>query len=75
MSDPIHSCYYCETVEEDLRPYGPSGAMVCHPCAMETPERRQEAEKQFRLQREAADEVVLIGEPMTTIRAPIGIDT
>lgn len=39
----IVTCHYgCGTTNADptaLRPYGPGGAMVCHPCAMATPER------------------------------------
>jgi hypothetical protein len=39
-------CYYCNLPfrdENDLRPYGPNGAVVCYKCAMATPEREAAA--------------------------------
>jgi hypothetical protein len=45
-------CHYCDKAT-DLRPYGPRGAMVCFGCAMSTPERKLEAELNFRSQLEA----------------------
>jgi hypothetical protein len=45
----MHACFYCSNTE-DLRPYGPKGAMVCFSCAMATPERENEATLQFGLQ-------------------------
>lgn len=42
-------CHYCDT-SDDLRPYGPKGAMVCFTCAMKTPERKLETEQQFTTQ-------------------------
>ena len=47
------TCYYCGT-EHDLRPYGPNHAMICFGCAMSTPERKAEAERNFTLQLDAA---------------------
>lgn len=53
------TCYVCGGPEDltinpmtrkvvrDLRPYGPSDAWVCFDCAMATPERRAEADRQF----------------------------
>jgi hypothetical protein len=52
-------CHYCETTH-DLRPYGPKGAMVCFHCAMSTPERLKEAERNFGMQLEAAGPVACI---------------
>ena len=46
----------------DLRPYGPNGADVCFPCAMETPERKAEASSMFAAQFKACGGVVVIGE-------------
>ena len=42
-------CGYCNKTS-DLRPYGPSGAMVCFECAMSTPERKTDTERNFGLQ-------------------------
>lgn len=48
MSEPkAHSCHYCGPTEEDLRPYGPGGSLVCFPCATATPEREQETEGRY----------------------------
>ena len=46
-------CYYCQQ-PGDLRPYGPKGAMICHPCMKKVPEREAEAKRQFGAQLEAA---------------------
>lgn len=48
------TCRYC-TKETDLRPYGPRGALVCFACAMESPDRKAETERQFCRQLEAAE--------------------
>lgn len=45
-------CFYCSTTS-DLRPYGPRAAMVCFDCAMSTPERKAETERQFQMQIDA----------------------
>lgn len=42
MSDT--GCCYCGTTTDELRPYGPGGALVCYPCGHATPERRAETE-------------------------------
>ena len=39
-------CHYCGKTT-DLRPYGPRGSMVCYQCAMSTPERSEEAGRNF----------------------------
>lgn len=52
-------CHYC-TKTNDLRPYGPRGAMVCFTCAMGTPERRAEAESSFASQLRASGPVAVI---------------
>lgn len=57
------ACVYCGSATEELRPYGPNGAWVCFPCAMQTPEREAEAARQFSAQIAAAGPVVIIGEP------------
>ena len=54
-------CHYCETAD-DLRPYGPRGAMVCFGCAMSTPERKAETWRNFGAQLDACGpEAVLDG--------------
>ena len=45
-------CHYCGK-SCDLRPYGPRGAMVCFVCAMSTPERKAETERNFGAQLDA----------------------
>ena len=52
-------CHYCEKTY-DLRPYGPKGAMVCFSCAMGTPERKAETERNFAVQLDAAGPVAMI---------------
>lgn len=42
-----HACHYCGPTDRELRPYGPGGASVCHPCAHATPEREAEAKSAF----------------------------
>lgn len=54
-------CHYCNKTN-DLRPYGPKGAMVCFDCAMATPEREAETERNFLLQLNACGNFVVIGE-------------
>lgn len=39
-------CIHCGA-GRDLRPYGPDGAPICFKCAMETPDRKAEAERQL----------------------------
>lgn len=58
-----NTCYYCkeEFDAEDLRPYGPKCALVCFACAMATPEREKETEKNLEAQFEAAGELRVIG--------------
>lgn len=41
-----HVCYICGKTG-DLRPYGVNCSMVCFSCAMGTPERKADAERQF----------------------------
>lgn len=52
-------CHYCNKTE-DLRPYGPRGAMVCFACAMSTPERKAEAERNFQAQLDASGSVAVV---------------
>jgi len=52
-------CHYCETAG-DLRPYGPRGAFVCFECAMSTPERAAEAERNFVAQLDACGPVAVV---------------
>lgn len=47
-------CHYCDKTD-DLRPYGPGGAMVCFGCAMATPEREAETGRNFEVQLEASE--------------------
>lgn len=55
----MSTCHYC-TETGDLRPYGPRGSMVCFECAMETPERKAETERNFRVQLDACGDVAVI---------------
>lgn len=41
------ACYHCGVTDRELRPYGPGGTDVCHPCATSTPERESEARAAF----------------------------
>lgn len=52
-------CHYCPATH-DLRPYGPTGATVCFSCAMSTPERKAETERNFAVQLDAAGPVAMI---------------
>lgn len=53
LSEPRQWCCYCDGGSE-LRPYGPSGARVCFPCATSTPERNAETNRQIAAQWSAA---------------------
>lgn len=55
------SCYLC-ACSDDLRPYGPKGEWVCFSCAMATPERKRETERQFAAQLAGIDGPAVIGE-------------
>jgi hypothetical protein len=49
VTDSPH-CHYCQqpfSDPDDLRPYGPDGALVCFDCAMATPERKAEADRRM----------------------------
>ncbi len=50
------NCYYCSKTSEqvELRPYGPNSSLVCFKCAMSTPEKEAETERNYALQLEAA---------------------
>mgnify|MGYP001404359925 CR=1 FL=1 len=52
-------CHYCDKTN-DLRPYGPKGSMVCFSCAMGSPERKAETERNFAVQLDAAGPMALI---------------
>ena len=41
------TCHYCGPTDRELRPYGPGGSDVCHPCATATPEREAAAQAAF----------------------------
>ena len=60
-SGPVANGYYCHYCGKtnDLRPYGPKGAMVCFDCAMR-PERKAEAEYNFAVQLDAAGPIAMI---------------
>lgn len=53
----MSGCHYCGLVGEpgDLRPYGPGGAPVCHPCATATPERREQTDAAMNVMFDAAE--------------------
>lgn len=62
MSDKLleaRYCCYCEE-QKDLRPYGPRGAMVCFDCAMSTPDREAETERNFVVQLNACGNCAVI---------------
>lgn len=40
-------CYYHGPTDRELRPYGPGGSTICHPCMVETPEREEAAKGAF----------------------------
>lgn len=52
-------CCYCRK-RGDLRPYGPRGAMVCFFCAMSSPERKAETERNFGTQLAACGDAAAI---------------
>ena len=55
-------CFYCDSSEKEMRPYGPRCSMVCFDCAMSTPERQIETDQNFKMQLDACgDGVVVIG--------------
>ena len=45
----MNECFHCKNTfsTEDLRPYGPNGALICFDCGMETPERKALASEMF----------------------------
>jgi len=55
----MSGCHYCGD-ENDLRPYGPSGAPVCSPCGT-SPERVADTEANFGALLDASD---AIGDPL-----------
>jgi len=54
-------CVYCGCSDDELRPYGPNGSMVCFACAMLTPDREEETKKNFISQLETISGVAVIG--------------
>lgn len=61
-------CYYCGCSDRELRPYGPGGSRVCHPCVTSNPERNRQAQNAFGALLDAAENIsptgiVAIGEP------------
>lgn len=61
-------CYYCGPTDEELRPYGPGGLNVCHPCANATPERTAATKAAFYALLDGAEAVsphgvAVIGQP------------
>ena len=46
MTRSRNRCYYCHSTTRELRPYGPGGALVCHPCGT-SPAHAAEAVRQF----------------------------
>ena len=59
--DDTRSCYYCKSIEKELRPYGPNGVDVCFECAMETPERMKTANEMFTKQLQGITGPAVIG--------------
>lgn len=61
-------CYECKQgePEQELRPYGPGGQWVCHPCATATPEKEDQAKQSFHTLLDAAAAVggpIILGTP------------
>ena len=56
----MNKCFYCPK-DNDLRPYGPRGAMVCFRCATETPERKKDTELNYAHQLLACGDSAVIG--------------
>ena len=59
MTTPAGCCYCGTTDRELLRPYGPGGADVCFRCMLETPERQNEAKRQFKARLAAGPVAIL----------------
>lgn len=55
------NCYVCKT-EQECRPYGAQGQMICFDCMIIDPEREEEARHQFLLQARSAGAVAVIAE-------------
>lgn len=43
----MDTCHYCGPTDRELRPYGPGGADICHPCMKANPERERAAQRTF----------------------------
>lgn len=59
----MNKCSVCNQ-EEELRPYGKNGALICFDCMKSTPEREAEAVRQFSARLDVAAEetgVAIIG--------------
>ena len=54
-------CYVCNSGDEELRPYGPKGEMICYPCMISSPEKEEQARQQFRSQLDACGDSAVIG--------------
>lgn len=54
-------CFYCGSPTAELRPYGPEGAQVCHPCATSTPERAEATKRAFGALLEANESISPLG--------------
>lgn len=55
------TCHFCGPTERELRPYGPGGANICHPCMKATPEREEAAAAAFGALLEGAEAVSPLG--------------
>lgn len=53
------NCCHCPATS-DLRPYGPKGAMICFDCMKASPEREDEAKRQFGAQLNASGPVAVL---------------
>jgi len=63
--DQQQACHYCGPTDRELRPYGPGGSNICHPCMKATPERERAAKGAFGAlldaNAEIGDGIVVIG--------------
>lgn len=61
----MSTCHYCGPTDRELRPYGPGGATICHPCMKADPDRERAASQVFSALLDAnaaiGDDVVVIG--------------
>jgi hypothetical protein len=72
----VNRCHWCGggDLVQELRPYGPGGALVCHGCVTDPahPEREAAAAVMFEAEQRAAPGPVRTYEPSPRTRRPTG---